>query len=1002
MTVSNSLERLSKQPGFKSCLPDQLSLYASLFRSVSFSMGEPVLTSTSSPPELFFLIEGQLRLVVDHPVRQGRLLTLSLEDPGYLLGLSSLQCGLPLEYATAAIDSELLAISVVDWLHFISAIPSIGVHYNSLVPPVELWHLLSINQLFDDLVNSPRELRFRLRQLSQIVSCITVSPGSPSQASLPSDSVWLLSSFVPTLTVGSQISPNQLPVLQAEGSKPLRLVGFPQPVWSGLSVAQGITSSFLNSSSSQTPTSASVNSSIIPDACPSAPEDSLDISEPPTYKFFSSPPGSAPECLACFRMLGHQLNLPLKPDLLKRIIDDFASRNDGSIPLAFCASLAESLGLQTQLIGLPLPLLQRLETPALIHLSSGELIVAFEASAAALVAGRPRTSVEQLSVADLQHFVDSDGNLPTLLLRVTDRTPQRKFGVKWFLPILRKNQRQLIEVFVASLFVQLFQLGNPLITQQIVDKVIGQNGLDTLPVLAVLLIAFSIFENVLTAVRTNLFIETTNRIDMTLGEQVIDHLLRLPLNYFDRRPVGELSTRLGELENIRSFLTGTALTVLLDVIFSVIYIIMMLIYSWFLTLVALLLVPVLALITVGLAPVLRDQMRVRANLNAATQNHLLEVLTGIQTVKAQNIELNARWRWKERYSLYVKESFKTALMATTTNGFTQFLNQLSSLLVLAVGAWLVVKGELTLGQLIAFRIFSGYVTTPILRLSNLWQSFQQTGLSLERLSDIVDTPQESTDLDRINIPLPPVQGAITYEDISFRFGQTGPLQLTQLNFEIPSGEFVAIVGQSGSGKSTLTKLLPRLYPPLSGRILVDGYDISKVELYSLRRQIGIVPQESLLFEGSVQDNIALTNPDATAEDVIAAAKVACAHDFIMTLPTGYSSPVGERGGSLSGGQRQRIAIARTVLQNPRLLIMDEATSALDYETERRVSLNLMEHFRGRTVLFITHRLSSIRHADRIMLMHQGLLEEVGTHDELMAQRGRYYALWRQQDSGQPD
>jgi ATP-binding cassette subfamily B protein len=262
--------------------------------------------------------------------------------------------------------------------------------------------------------------------------------------------------------------------------------------------------------------------------------------------------------------------------------------------------------------------------------------------------------------------------------------------------------------------------------------------------------------------------------------------------------------------------------------------------------------------------------------------------------------------------------------------------------------------------------------------------------------------RESTDLDRFNIPLPPVQGAITYEDISFRFGQTGPLQLTQLNFEIPSGEFVAIVGQSGSGKSTLTKLLPRLYPPLSGRILLDGYDISKVELYSLRRQIGIVPQESLLFEGSVQDNIALTNPDATAEDVIAAAKVACAHDFIMTLPTGYSSPVGERGGSLSGGQRQRIAIARTVLQNPRLLIMDEATSALDYETERRVSLNLMEHFRGRTVLFITHRLSSIRHADRIMLMHQGLLEEVGTHDELMAQRGRYYALWRQQDSGQPD
>jgi ATP-binding cassette subfamily B protein len=411
--------------------------------------------------------------------------------------------------------------------------------------------------------------------------------------------------------------------------------------------------------------------------------------------------------------------------------------------------------------------------------------------------------------------------------------------------------------------------------------------------------------------------------------------------------------------------------------------------------------PLLALITISTSPVIRRQLREKAQLNARTQNHLVEVLSGIQTVKAQNFELKARWRWKERYAGYVAESFRNAVTSTTANGLTQFLNQASTLSVLCVGAYLVLQGQLTLGQLIAFRIIAGYVTGPLLRLSNLYQNFQQTALSLERLADIVDTPQESTEADRINIPMPLVQGAITYDNVSFRFAQEGPLQLSQVSLEIPAGEFVAIVGQSGSGKSTLTKLLPRLYPPLAGRILVDQYDIAKVELYSLRRQIGIVPQDSLLFEGSVQDNIALTNPEATSEEVIAAARVACAHDFIMELPSGYSSPVGERGSGLSGGQRQRVAIARTVLQNPRMLIMDEATSALDYDTERRVSLNLMEHFRGRTVLFITHRLNSIKHADRIVLMHQGQLEEQGTHDQLMAMQGRYYALYRQQEaSGQ--
>ncbi|MBD0336444.1 MAG: peptidase domain-containing ABC transporter, partial [Cyanobacteria bacterium Co-bin13] len=496
-----------------------------------------------------------------------------------------------------------------------------------------------------------------------------------------------------------------------------------------------------------------------------------------------------------------------------------------------------------------------------------------------------------------------------------------------------------------------------------------------------------------------LFVDTTNRIDMALGSEIIDHLLRLPLRYFDKRPVGELSSRINELENIRQFLTGTALTVVLDAVFSVLYIVVMFVYSWVLTLVALSTIPLFVLLTILVAPVVRQQLRTKAERNAETQSLLVESLSGIQTVKAQNIELKTRWKWQERYAQYVSAGFNTVLTSTTAGSASNFLNKISGLLVLWVGAYLVLQGELSLGQLIAFRIIAGYVTAPVLRLAQLWQNFQETALSLERLSDIIDHPQEADESDQNQIPMPEVKGNVRYENIAFRFAPSGPLQLVNINLEFTQGQFVGVVGQSGSGKSTLMKLLPRLYEPDSGRILIDNYDISKVELYSLRRQIGIVPQDSLLFEGTIQENIALTNPDAQADAIIEAATTACAHDFIMDLPLGYNTRVGERGSSLSGGQRQRIAIARTILQNPRLLILDEATSALDYDTEHQVSMNLKRWAQNRTVFLITHRLNTIQQADVILVMDQGSAVEQGTHAELMALQGRYYCLYQQQSSG---
>ena len=422
------------------------------------------------------------------------------------------------------------------------------------------------------------------------------------------------------------------------------------------------------------------------------------------------------------------------------------------------------------------------------------------------------------------------------------------------------------------------------------------------------------------------------------------------------------------------------MTTILDASFSIIYIVVMVIYSPFLTLIALGVVPIQTGLTLFGAPLIRRQIKRAAEQNALTQSHLVEVLTGMQTVKAQNVEVVSRWKWQKLYNKYISRTFEKTISTTLLNEVSNVLQQLSQLFVLWVGATQVLSGDLTLGQLIAFRIISGYVTQPLLRLSSIWQSIQELRVSFERLSDIIDTPEESDAADQSNIPLKSIEGNVEFENIDFRFKEGSEKILINVSLEVKKGTFVGIVGQSGSGKSTLMKLLPRLYSPSRGKILIDGFDIDKVELYSLRRQIGIVPQDPLLFKGTISENISLTNPDASSDEIINAALMADAHEFIMKLPLGYSTDVGERGAALSGGQRQRIAIARTILNNPKMLVMDEATSALDYKTEKTVCENLRKQCKGKTVFFITHRLSTIKNADKIVMMHNGVAEEIGTHD----------------------
>ena len=702
--------------------------------------------------------------------------------------------------------------------------------------------------------------------------------------------------------------------------------------------------------------------------------------------------GNVRETLACFQMISRILKIPIRKDSIEKILRDFENRN-AAIDLRLIGELLSNLGLQVTNGAIPSRMASRLQTPCIINWKESFALIVKSSQEGILLAS-PADGMINIPIDELNSTFENDINI--LLLEKTKQTPQKIFNLNWFWPAIQKYKVVLIQVLIASFVVQLFTLGNPLLIQVIIDKVISQRSLDTLQVLGVALLFVTLLEGILGSLRTFLFAETTNRIDQKLGSEVIDHLLRLPLNYFDKRPVGELGSRVDELEKIREFLTGQALSTILDAIFSVIYIVVMFIYSSLLTLIALIVVPIQIAITLLGAPLFRRQFRQAAEENAKTKSHLVEVITSIQTVKSQNIETISRWKWQKLYSKYIARTFERTISGTTISQISQVLQKISQLLVLWVGATLVLKGQLTLGQLIAFRIISSYVTQPLLRLSTIWQNIQELRVSFERLGDVIDTPQESNEIDKQKISMPPVKGIVGFEDVTFSFDKSKSNVLDKVSFEIDKGQFIGIVGESGSGKSTLMKLLSRLYSPSEGKIKIDGYDIDKVELYSLRRQIGIVPQEPILFSGTVMENIALTQSEASNDEIINAAKLAEAHDFIMNLPSGYSTNVGERGTSLSGGQRQRIAIARTLLNKPQILILDEATSALDYNTEKKLCDNLINNLKDNTVFFITHRLATIKNSDQIIVMHNGKLDEMGSYKQLMSNKGRYYALESQQ------
>lgn len=575
-----------------------------------------------------------------------------------------------------------------------------------------------------------------------------------------------------------------------------------------------------------------------------------------------------------------------------------------------------------------------------------------------------------------------------------------RFDFSWFIPSLIKYRKLLGEVLLISFMLQLFGLVSPLFFQVVMDKVLVHKGMTTLDVLVIGLVIVVIFESVLNALRAYVFSHTTSRIDVELGARLFRHLVALPLAYFQARRVGDSVARVRELENIRSFLTGNALTVVLDVFFSIVFIAVMLFYSVPLTLIVLVSLPLYFGLSLAVVPILRQRLDVKFARGAENQSMLVETVTGIQTVKATALEPAFGKRWDSQLAAYVSASFKTQNLATVAHEGVNLIGKLVNAATLWYGAHLVMDNELTVGQFVAFNMFAQRVSQPIMRMAQLWTDFQQTGISVARLGDILNTRTEVPPSSAAQ--LPPVKGRITLDNVTFRYRPEAAPVLNGISLDVRPGEIIGIVGRSGSGKSTLTKLVQRLYTPEGGRLLVDGIDISLIDAAQLRRQVGVVLQENLLFNRSVRENIAITDPAAPIETVIRVAQLAGAHDFISELPEGYDTLVGEQGGSLSGGQRQRVAIARALFTNPRILIFDEATSALDYESEAIIQRNMAHICQSRTVLIIAHRLSAVRHAHRIIVMDKGKIVEAGPHDALVAKpQGLYAYLWQMQDGGKP-
>lgn len=700
--------------------------------------------------------------------------------------------------------------------------------------------------------------------------------------------------------------------------------------------------------------------------------------------------------LTCFLIVMKFLGVPITKEQAKNLSVLEEEKQTGELELI---QSAKALKMRAKLCKLNLKKLKDVKSPIIAKDKKEDFfIIAKSKEDKFMVLFADKTQPEIKSKEELAEIWDGTAILITKK-GILDR--EAAFSFKWFIPTILKFKKEFIQVLIAVFTIQILGILTPVMTQVVVDKVLVHHSISTLNVLTIGIGIVYLYELILGLAKNYVFTHITNRIDVMLNYKLFKHLFALPLKYFESRRVGETVARVRELDSIRNFLTGTPLSSMIDLIFIIVYIVVLFCYSKMLTVIVLCSIPVYAVLSAVVTPLFKKRLDEKFETGANTQSFLVESITGVQTVKSYALEPKFEKKWSDLQSDYVKASYKTSMVSATAGTTGQFIQKVFDLLILFFGAKAVMDGNFTVGQLVAFRMLSGRVSGPVLRLVQLWQEYQQASLSVKRIGDIFNTTPEPI-LNANQTSMPRIQGKIVFDQVHFRYNPKGGEVIKGMSFTVEPGMIVGVVGRSGSGKSTISKLIQRLYLPEGGKISVDGMDLSLVNPAMLRRQIGVVLQENFMFNGTVAENISIHMPTASMEQIIHCAKIAGAHNFILELPNGYDTIIGEKGMGLSGGQKQRVAIARAILANPRILIFDEATSALDYESESIIQNNLKEICKGRTVLIIAHRLSTLKDAQKIMVIEKGTLAEYDTHENLMQQKGLYYYLYNQQQKGDID
>ncbi len=709
------------------------------------------------------------------------------------------------------------------------------------------------------------------------------------------------------------------------------------------------------------------------------------------YPFYAQQ--SSSDCgAACLVMVGRYWG---KQFSLNRLRELARVNRSGSL-LKGLVNAAETLGFVTRPVKASLDQLGKQKLPAIVHWEGNHYIVVYEIKRDHIVVGDPALGQRTLNPREFKASWTGYTLLlePTVLLNEAQEatTPFWQF---W--ELVRPHKVVLSEIFIASLLIQLFALVTPLLTQLLLDRVIVQRSSLSLMAVGAGLLIFGLFRVIMTGLRQYLLDHTAQRVDLALIVGFIRHTFRLPLGFFESRYVGDIIARVQENHKIQRFLTGEALSIVLDLLTVFIYISLMFWYSWQLALLTLAIVPPFFLLAFIATPFLQKVSREIFNALAKESSFLIEALTGITTIKSMAVEQRVRWNWEELLHRSVRKTFAGQVISNKLQIFSSTIEVLARTAILWFGAWQVIQNQLTIGQLVAFNMLLGNVISPFQRLTVLWNQLQEVIISIERINDVLDAePEEDLNHQPRQI-LTSLGGNLFFQNVTFRYHPDSEYNVIEnLSFEIKPGQTVALVGRSGSGKTTVAKLILGLYSPTDGRILIDGHDLTKLSLQSLRSQIGVVDQSNFLFGGTIRENISISHPEASLEEIRHAAILAGANEFIEQLPLGYEAPIGERGGMLSGGQCQRLAIARALLGNPKLLILDEATSNLDAESERIIQTNLNTILKGRTTIIIAHRLSTIRKADLILVLDHGILVESGTHNELMSQQGHYFYLNQQQ------